>query len=438
MKKEEVLILTAFLLFVQGYLLENVFPAMLGFSLAIYLVYLRNSFTPAIDVDWNVDNVLVEGEKTVTKVLLRNRSRTKLRIQLRGDFLPENFKSYPVDLVLNPQEKKSVDFVLVPSRGRYRIKGPKLTISDVRGLYKKQLTFGFEFDVEVIPSLEGIKEEITADENIRLAREYRKFLIGLQSMELHSLKRFQPGDDIKHIEWKATARLGEIIVKDFLKETEEDVYLILDAGKEMRKGVKKSKIDYATTLTLYLSHILLKKYRVGLVIFDDFRVIQKIEASKSPEHIQKIMKALAISPLKTEVLGLKVAEITARISRESREFIRRIFPALKGRRGTSSGLAEVSGAIPSLATLIFIADVTSHTSELVRILSELKQRHRIFLLTPNPVLFYDISKLDKNTILNLYRKYIEREELIRRFNRVVPTLDLGPSDLSEVIRGVSE
>ncbi len=438
MKKEEVIIVLGLLLFLQGYLLENVFPAILGFSITLYLAYLRNGFKPNIEVEWRVDNTLEEGKKIVSEVILKNRSRASFNVLLLSDFLPPKFKSEIRSVIVKKGQEKTVDFTLIPYKGRYTIKGPKLKIFDLRGLYQECFIGDSEVEVEVVPSLDKIKEEIIVDENLRIASEYRKFLMGLQTMDLHSLKKFQPGDDTKHIEWKATARLGELIIKDFLREVEEDIYLILDAGREMRKEVMKSKIDYAIYLTLYLSQIIIKRHRVGIIVYDDYRIIYKLKASKSPEHIQKILRMLTISPIQTHTLGLKVPELVSRVSIERGEFVRKIVPALKRRRGASSGVAEVASHVSAPSTLIFIADITSNTSELIRTLTKLKHRHKIFLLTPNPILFYDESNLDRDAIIRLYRRYVEREELIKKFNRIVPTLDLGPSDFFEVVRGVSE
>jgi len=60
-----------------------------------------------------------------------------------------------------------------------------------------------------------------------------------------------------------------LIVRYFLKEREGDVYTVLDAGKEMRKGIKNSKMDFVTTLTLQLAYAL-RNYRAGL-IFTELR-----------------------------------------------------------------------------------------------------------------------------------------------------------------------
>ena len=438
MKREEILILLTFLLFVQGYLLENVFPALLAFSIVVYLTYLRSEFSPKIEAEREIDNKLIEGSKAISKLRLKNLTDKKLKITIIEDFLPVGFKAEtPPTFILNEKEEKEVEYPIIPVKGVYKIKGPKIRVTDLRELYHADFVVNSEIEVEVYPSLDRIKEEAKTEDNLKLATTYQKALLGLQTMEIHSLRKFQPGDDIKHVEWKATARLGELIVKDFLKELEGDIYIILDAGKEMRKGVRNSKIDYATTLTLQLAYAL-RKYRVGLIVYDDFGVKYKIEASKSPEQIEKIVRSLKISPIYSDLLGVKLPEISFKLSEDSRRFLKKILPVIKGRRGFATGLIEAVSSLPSSAFLIFISDITAHTGELIRVLSELKNRHKILLLTPNPILFYDESKLSRETLLWLYKRYLEREELIKKLNKLVPTLDLGPSDLLDVIRRAIE
>ncbi|HID42171.1 MAG TPA: DUF58 domain-containing protein [Archaeoglobaceae archaeon] len=428
---EKILTLLAFLLFVQGYLLENVFSALFAFSVIVYLTYLRSEFNPKIEAERRIDNRLVEGLKAKSKLKLRNLTDKKLKIKVLEDFLPRGFKAETPTFILDGKEEKEFEYSIVPVKGVYRIRGPRIRMMDLRELFHADLILDSETEVEVYPSIEGIKAE--AEESLKLA-SMQKALLGLQTIEVHSLREFQPGDDMKHVEWKATARLGELIVKDFLREVEDSIYIILDAGREMRKGVRNSKIDYATALTLQLAYAL-RKYRTGLIVYDDFCVKYKVEASKSKEQIEKIVRSLKISPMHSDLLGVKLPEISFRLSEESMKFLKKVLPVIKGRRSFVTGLIEAVSSLPSSAFLIFIADITSNTNELIRVLSELRKKHKILLLTPNPVLFYDESKLDKEKLLWLYKRYLGREELIKKLNRIVPTLDLGPSDLLDVIRG---
>ena len=434
MKKEEILMLLVFLLFVQGYLFENVFPAFLAFSIVLYLAYLRLEFSPKIEAERKIDSKLIENAKAKSRLKLKNLTNKKLRITISEDFLPTGFRvELPPPFVLNEREEKEIEYYVVPIKGVYKIKGPKIRMADLRELYYSDFIVPSEIEVEVYPSLDRIKEDIKAEENLKLAATYRKALLGLHTVEIHSLRKFQPGDDAKHIEWKATARLGELIIKNLIKELESDVYIILDAGKEMRKGIRNSKIDYATTLVLQLAYAL-RKYRVGLIVYDDFGVKNKIEASKFPEQIEKIVKSLRVNPIYFDLLGVKLPEMGLRSSESSKKFLRKILPLMKGRESFTTGLIEAVSFLPPSAFLIFISDITAHTNELIKVLLELKNKHKILLLTPNPILFYDESKLDRETLLWLYKRYLEREELIKKLNKLVPTLDLGPSDLLDVIR----
>ncbi len=430
MKREELLILLIILLFVQGYLLRNVFSALLAFFILVYLTYLRSEFFPRIKVKRIIDKNLVEGVKVISKLKLKNTTNKRFKVSIVEKFLPIGFKAeIPDDFILNENEEKEVKYHIIPVRGTYKIKSPIVRVKDLRELYYVDFISDEEVEIEVYPSIDKIREDVKTE---RIDVTTAKALIGLQSLDIHSLRKYQYGDDLKFVDWKATARLRELIVKDFLKETESDVYIILDVGREMRKGIKNSKIDYATTLALQLVYAL-RDYRVGIIIYDDFGVKRKVEPSKY-QQIEKIVKSLRVSPIHLDLISTKLSEISFKLSKESRDFIKKVLPIIKGRRSFSTGLIEAISSIPSPSFLIFISDITAHTSELVKVLSELKKKHRILLLTPNPILFYDESKLDREKILWLYKRYIEREELIKKLNKIVPTLDLGPSDLIDLIK----
>lgn len=435
MKRTELLIVLSFLLFVQGYLFENIFSAVLAFGLVVYLTYLRTEFKPEIDAARELNRTMQEGKRDMSRLKIRNAGKIDIWIRVKEKLPPGFFAECP-EFMLKAFEERYVEYPITPARGTYTIEGPLLEIMDTRRLFCTTYMVDSQISVDVYPSLDRIKDEVKAEENVRLAEAYRRFLFGLQTPEIQSLRRFQEGDELRHIDWKATARMGELIVREFLKESEGDVYIILDAGREMRKGMKDSKIDYATTLTIALAYAL-RRYRVGLIVYDDYGVLRRVEASQSPSQIERILRSLNVSPLRTALLNVRVPRVESFGLRDnSRQFLERLVPILKRRKSISSGLLDSITALPPDAFLIFISDITSHTGELMKVFLELKNRHRILLLTPNPVLFYDESKLTKEKVVWLYRRYVERERLIKSLNRIVPTIDIGPSDLAEVVRGV--
>ncbi|MDI6885194.1 MAG: DUF58 domain-containing protein [archaeon] len=434
MKREDILLILVFLLFVQGYLFRNVFTALLASMILIYLIYLRVEFSPGIESEREIDRKLKDGERVKTKLKVRNLGNNRLKIEV-SENLPAGFKADEPSLFLNAGEEKEVEYFITPVRGVFKIKSPRIRAMDLREFYYEDFMSELEKEIEVYPNLDKIREETEAGETLKFKEAYQT-LFGLQTLELDSLREFQPGDERRHIDWKATTRLGELIVKDFLKETEGDIYIVLDAGKEMRKGIKSSKIDFATTLTLQLAYAL-RNCRAGLIVYDDYGV-KRVEAArtKGVEQVEKMAASLRIGSIPANLIGIKlpVAEKRTKLREESRKFIRKILPAIKGRRGSATGLEEAISSLPSTAFLIFISDITANTSELIKILLELRKGYKILLLTPNPILFYDEARLDRERLVWLYERYKEREELIKKLNGIVTTFDLGPSDLLETIR----
>ena len=438
MKREDNLLLLVFLLFVQGYFFRNVFPALLASLILIYLIYLRVEFSPRIESEREIDRKLKDGERVKTNLRVKNHSNNGLKIEVLEN-LPPGFKAEtPTPLLfLNAHEGKEVEYFITPVRGIFRIKNPMIRAMDLRELYYVDFMPDLESEkeVEVYPNLDKIREETKAGETLKFKEAYQT-LFGLQTLELDSLREFQPGDERRHIDWKATTRLGELIVKDFLKETEGDIYIVLDAGKEMRKGIKSSKIDFATTLTLQLAYAL-RKCRAGLIVYDDYGV-KRVEAArtKGEEQVERMATSLKIGTIPANLMAIKspLPEKRSKLKEESRKFIKLILPAIKGRRSSATGLIEAISSLPSTAFLIFISDITANTSELIKILLELRKGYKILLLTPNPILFYDEARLDRERLVWLYGRYKEREEIIKKLNAIVTTFDLGPSDLLETIR----
>ncbi|MCS7121044.1 MAG: DUF58 domain-containing protein [Archaeoglobaceae archaeon] len=385
----KILALTIFFLCAQSYLLQNIFPALLAFSIATYVFYVYLEFEPKIEAYREVERVLYEGKRTSAKLKVKNFTRKVYKIKL----LEEPSFSEKVEFLSEPGEK-SFEYSLIPLKGVYRIKG-SLEIFDSREIFEKKLRIP-EVEVEVLPSVEAIKEKT------KIGAPHRS-VFGIET-DFHSLRKFVFGDDAKKIEWKASARLGELIVKEFLKEWEGDFYIVFDASREMRK-----KLDFSLKLVFLLLNSL-KGKRVGLVVYDEFGVKRFVKAS---EDFSQIKSELKINPTKAE-LSLKVPKLV--VSKLLRSFLKKM-PT------TSLDLIK---KIPRKSFLIFISDL-SNPDELLRVILEVKKECKVFLISPNPVLFYR-GVLTKDVVLKLYRAYVEREELIRKINSVVPTIDVGPGD----------
>ncbi|WP_297480360.1 DUF58 domain-containing protein [Thermococcus sp.] len=432
MKRQDFLVVLSLMLLLEGYLAGNVVPAMVGLLVPIYILMVRSRTVVLIEGERHLERTkLEEGKPAVVTLRLRNwGSRASIRVlqNLEG-FEVET----PGEIELPPSEEREVSYKIKPLlKGEFELPPAKVLAEDERSLYGETFKIGDTVELLVFPSVDSIKEAARMRENIKLAEAYKRNpLAGTEGLEIKELRKFQPGDDFKRIDWKASTRLGELIVREMIREDEADVYIFVDNTAEMRKGIKRAKVDYAATLALQLAAVLLRERRVGMVIYDELKA-EFIRAGRGSGQFEAMRRKLNLR-LERGKMSLRF-DFNVRLSEKARDFLKKVFPLKKGRRG-SKGLFEGLSLIRQPSFLIFITDL-SNPSDVYKAVAVARAKHRAIILSPNPVLFYS-GRLDKETLRRLYRAYVERERLIRKFNALVPTIDLGPSDyvreLSEVM-----
>src|SRR5690606_1618054 len=83
------------------------------------------------------------------------------------------------------------------------------------------------------------------------------------------IKEYVLGDDLRTINWKATAKKNSLMVNQFQDETSQSIYSIIDKGRVMQMPFEGlSLLDYAINASLVLSSIALKKQdKAGLMAF---------------------------------------------------------------------------------------------------------------------------------------------------------------------------
>jgi uncharacterized protein (DUF58 family) len=165
----------------------------------------------------------------------------------------------------------AADFTLAPvrrgevalSRAWARWRGPL-------GLVWKQLAEAPERVLIVTPDIEGVKQEA-----VRLFS--RDALHGLKTQldvgegaEFHALRDFQPGMDTRTIDWKQSARHGQLLAKEYRAERNNPIILAIDCGRAMCEPVAGlARIDWALNAGLLLGYVSLKLGdRAGLYSFD--------------------------------------------------------------------------------------------------------------------------------------------------------------------------
>lgn len=103
-----------------------------------------------------------------------------------------------------------------------------------------------------------------------LAQGYKK-LFGGRGWNFGGYRKYCSGDDAKDIDWKASLRSNQILIKEYLEVRNVEVFFLLDASSSMFHGSsEKLKIEQAGELVLSLSYSMVKKgFKVGVGVFSD-------------------------------------------------------------------------------------------------------------------------------------------------------------------------
>jgi len=128
--------------------------------------------------------------------------------------------------------------------------------------------------------------------NTLLSGEYHSAFKG-QGMEFAEVREYQPGDDIRSIDWNVTARMGRPFVKIFEEERELTVMLMVDASSSGEFGsIEQTKNEIAVELCALLAFSAIKNNdRVGLIIFTD-RIERFVPPKKGRKHVLRVVREL--------------------------------------------------------------------------------------------------------------------------------------------------
>ncbi|MHB2147605.1 DUF58 domain-containing protein [Calditrichota bacterium LG25] len=144
--------------------------------------------------------------------------------------------------------------------------------------------------------------------------EYHSVFKG-RGMEFAEVREYQPGDDIRLIDWNVTARMGHPFIKLFQEERELTVMLLVDVSSSGSFGTEKQlKREVAAELSAVLAFSAIKNNdKVGLIIFSD-RIEKFIPPRKGKSHVLRVIR---------EILFYKPRDAATNIN-EALEFLSRV------------------------------------------------------------------------------------------------------------------
>ena len=131
-----------------------------------------------------------------------------------------------------------------------------------------------------------------------LAGQYRSVFRG-RGIEFDTVREYQPGDDVRTIDWNVTARSSEAYVKQFREERELTLILLVDVSASGAFGsVRRSKLELVVELAAMLMFSAIQNNdRVGLITFCD-KVYDYFRPARGKTHVLRLIRQLvALEPV---------------------------------------------------------------------------------------------------------------------------------------------
>jgi uncharacterized protein (DUF58 family) len=114
-----------------------------------------------------------------------------------------------------------------------------------------------------------------------------------RGMEFEEVREYQPGDDVRTIDWNVTARTGRPFVKNYREERELTVLLVVDVSASQDFGTRAQlKRELIAELGATLAFAAIQNNdKVGMVLFTD-RIERAVPARKGPRHVLRVVREL--------------------------------------------------------------------------------------------------------------------------------------------------
>ncbi len=213
------------------------------------------------------------------------------------DEIPFQFQERNFEILKNikASSETEINYFLRPTeRGEYHFGNLNIYISSPLRLVSRRFTFDEGQIVPTYPSyIQLRKYDLMAFSHNLLQYGVKKIRRIGHSMEFEQIKEYTQGDDIRTLNWKATAKKNALMINQFQDEKSQSIYMAIDKGRVMKMPFNGlSLLDYSINAALVLSNIILKKQdKAGMFTFSK-KIQNRVVAEKRSSQMSKILESL--------------------------------------------------------------------------------------------------------------------------------------------------
>lgn len=213
---------------------------------------------------------VLSKEQTIT-IALQNKSSKQLSGMICDNW-PKTFTppTHRTPFELPPRGDIKIARKVVPQdRGEFIMESISLHATGY--FVQKNYRFSSAEKLKVYPPY-SLRKEIGA---LKFGEESKVLRMGFAGAsdngQFDSLRSYLPGEDLRHIDWKATARYGELISRNWTENRQRHIFLLIDGGRRMAESLGQySRFDYALQTAIQLCHVAVEQGdSLSLITFSD-------------------------------------------------------------------------------------------------------------------------------------------------------------------------
>lgn len=279
---------------------EKGIPYLLAYDgLLILLVagdYTAGRFGGKIELERIAPPRLYQNQWTEIQINVKNLAPWVQRIEVRDD-IPAAFdrKMERWHIKVKPYEGSYKSYqVKAAKRGTFAFGAIHWRAEGPLGLAFIQRKTVASLQIGVYPEIDGVHRLDMALRSRRwMELGFHRTQIKGAGSDLRELREYIPGDDIRKVDWKATARRAHPIVREYEPERGQCLHILLDVGRLMENRIgNRSRLDYAVSAALALAYAGFQQGdRVGVLAFAD-EVLMRVPPAKGRHHLPQIIEAL--------------------------------------------------------------------------------------------------------------------------------------------------
>nr|WP_321223203.1 DUF58 domain-containing protein [uncultured Psychroserpens sp.] len=244
----------------------------------------------------NLPEKFSNGDENPVNLVINNYYTFNVNITII-DEIPEQFqvRDFSIKRKLDASSTSEIEYKLRPvDRGEYHFGKLNIYVTSVFGLISRRFTSEDNAMVPTYPSFMQLRKyDLIAISNNLHQYGIKKIRKIGHTMEFEQIKDYVLGDDLRTINWKATAKRNQLMVNQFQDEKSQPVYSIIDKGRVMKMPFDGlTLLDYAINASLVISNVALKKQdKAGILAFSK-KVENIVVAERRTSQMNLILETL--------------------------------------------------------------------------------------------------------------------------------------------------